>query len=441
MSEMNNERKDKSRKGKKRSALRDKIAKIPVLRLLLHNSWLKLLSLTFAIILWVIVMTQANPTRTKVVYDVPVELTGLSVLNDRGLSLATEDDLLPETVDVYLEVPMDDLSRVSRDNVHASIDFSRITTTGEHELRIGLSTTYGNTTTATVSRVSVEVESLTTSIVPVQVTTQGALDGNHRLGKVVATPAQFQITGPETDVNRVVAAVAQVNLDGLTADFNRSVVYTLVDENFVPVESVNITSSIGNSVSVSFPIYPIAELPISYESSTAGHLKEDFLLEDIEVAPQTVRVAAPQSVLDELTSIPVSTIELEGVSETFTVTLPLKKRAEIVWMDVSEADVVVRVREVEETRTFRGLPVSYRNLGAGLQAEMYNATVDIEVTMAKSALAKLTNEDISVFVDLAGYEEMPDSTVPLSVSIDTDAPSNIYQLSTEKVVIKITKAS
>lgn len=80
----------------------------------------------------------------------------------------------------------------------------------------------------------------------------------------MATPAQFQITGPETEVNRVVAAVAQVDLTDLNSDFNRSVVYTLVDENSEPVESANISSTVGNSVSVSIPVYPIRELPITF---------------------------------------------------------------------------------------------------------------------------------------------------------------------------------
>lgn len=436
MSSIKNDQDRQKNKGKI-GALRQKAERIPLVRRLLRHPWLKVLSLAFAIILWVMVMSQTNPPRTKVVYDVPVELTGLDALNARGLSLATDGDDLPAEVDVRLEVPMDDLSRVSKDNVHATIDFSRITATGEHEVSLNLTTAYGTPTSASVSSVTVQVESLTTSIVPVQVTTVGVLSNDYRLGKIVATPAQFQITGPETDVNRVAAALVQVDLTGLNADFNRSVVYTLVDENSVPIESANITSTIGNSVSVSIPVYPIKEVPITFESSTTGLLKEGFHLESIEVAPSTVRVAAPKSVLDELTGIPVSTIDLEGVSQSFTTTLPLKKNSEIVWTDVSEVDVIVRVKEEEDTKTFTGLPVTYRNLASGLKAELYDATVDIEVTMAKSALEKLTNDDISVYVDLSGYEKMEDTAVPLSVSIDTDAESSVYTLSVDKIIVKI----
>ena len=439
MSEKKNERKLK--RAQKKAELEQKMSKVPVVRRLFHNTGLKIISFVFAVILWGMVMSQTNPPRLKMVYDVPVELTGLETLNNRGLSLATEAEELPDTVDVKLEVPMDDLSRVSAENVSAVLDLSRVMTTGEHELSVDLRTAYGTVTSSTVSSVSVEIESLTTSIVPVQVSTTGALSENLRMGKVVATPAQFQITGPETDVNRVVAAVVEVDLSTLTGDLNRSMVYTLVDENYEPVQSVNITSTIGNSVSVSLPVYPIKEVPIAFESSTTGLLKEGFYVEGIEVAPQTVRVAAPQAVLDEIDSIPVSTIDLEGVSESITTTLPLKKSADIVWTDVNEVDVVVRVKEEEATKTFSGIQVKYRNLAAGYKVEMYNATVDIEVTMAKSKLEKLSNEDIWIYVDLAGMGQTPDTTAPLQVYIKTDALSSVYQLSTEKIVIRIDKAS
>lgn len=439
MSEQRNERKKK--RAQKKAELEQKMSKVPVVRRLFHNTGLKVVSLVFAIILWGMVMSQTNPPRVKMVYDVPVELTGLETLNGRGLSLATEAEELPATVDVRLEVPMDDLSRVSQENVSAVLDLSRVMTTGQHELSVDLRTTYGSVTSATVSRVNVEIESLTTSIVPVQVSTTGALNENLRMGKVVATPAQFQITGPETDVNRVVGAVVEVDLSTLTGDLNRSMVYTLVDENYEPVQSVNITSTIGNSVSVSVPVYPIKEVAIAYETSTTGLLKEGFYVEEITVAPKTVRVAAPQAVLDEIDSIPVSTIDLEGVSESFTSTVPLKKSADIVWTDVNEADVLVRVKEEEATKTFSGIQVSYRNLAAGYQVEMYNATVDIEVTMDKSKLEALSNEDIRIYVDLAGMGQTSDTTAPLQVSIKTDAPSSVYQLSTEKIVIRIDKAS
>ena len=139
MSGINNEPRETKKKGRNKGRLRQTLEKIPLLRRLLRNPFLKVLSLVFAILLWAMVMSQTNPPRAKVVYDVPVELTGVTDLNARGLSLATEGGELPASVDVRLEVPMNDLGRATADNVHATIDFSRITTTGDYTLPVNLS--------------------------------------------------------------------------------------------------------------------------------------------------------------------------------------------------------------------------------------------------------------------------------------------------------------
>jgi len=342
---------------------------------------------------------------------------------------------------VRVEVPMDDLSRVKIDNVRAYIDLSRIAGIGEHDINVSLSTLYGTALSSSISRVEVQVESLTTSIVPVRVETIGTLASTLKLGSIMVTPAQFQITGPETDVNRIVAAVAKVSLSEITEDFNRSVIYTFVDKFNQPVESINISSNIGNSVSVSVPVYPTVQLPITYEDSVKGKLKDGYLLEAIEISPEVVTVAAEQEVLDKLTEISVATIDIANVDKSFTATLPLKKSPDIYWSDTNEVDVIVRVKEEEATKTFTNVPVQYRNLAANHRAELYGAAVDVEVTMAKSELEKLSNEDIWVYVDLAGLSTMPDSTAELFVYLDTDALTYEYELSTEKIVLRIDKIS
>lgn len=435
MSEMKNKKKiDKQQ-------IQEKLQKVPLVRRMFHNTWLKLISLGFAIVLWTVVMSQTNPLRVKMIYDVPLEITGLESINARGLSLATPTKEFPDAVNVRVEVPMNDLSRVTKDNVRAYLDLSRVAGIGEHDVNVSLSTLYGSALSSSVSRVEVQIESLTTSIVPVRVETIGQLKENLKLGDAVATPAQFQITGPETDVNRIVAAVASVDLSEITSHFNSSVIYTFVDKNNEPVESININSTIGNSVSVSMPVYPTAELPIRYENSITGSIKEGYILEGIEISPQVVRVAAPQEVLDQLTEISVTTLDLENVDRSFTKTLSLKKNPDIYWMDVNEVDVVIRVKEEETTKTFSNVPVQYRNLAANHRVELYGASVDIEVTMAKSELEKLSNEDIWVYVDLAGQTEMPDSTEELYVYLNTDALTYEYKLNTEKVVLRIDKIS
>ena len=120
MSDMKNKKKiDKQQ-------IQEKLQKVPLVRRMFHNTWLKLISLGFAIVLWTVVMSQTNPPRVKMIYDVPLEITGLESINARGLSLATPTKEFPDAVNVRVEVPMNDLSRVTKDNVRAYLDLSRV---------------------------------------------------------------------------------------------------------------------------------------------------------------------------------------------------------------------------------------------------------------------------------------------------------------------------
>ena len=120
MSGINNEPRETKKKSRTKGRLRQTLEKIPLLRRLLRNPFLKVLSLVFAILLWAMVMSQTNPPRAKVVYDVPVELTGVTDLNARGLSLATEGGELPASVDVRLGLRLRGVeARALEDNVNA----------------------------------------------------------------------------------------------------------------------------------------------------------------------------------------------------------------------------------------------------------------------------------------------------------------------------------
>ena len=49
------------------------------------NIMIKVVSLIFAMILWGYVLTNVNPSRTKIISDVPVVTTGVSDFNARNL--------------------------------------------------------------------------------------------------------------------------------------------------------------------------------------------------------------------------------------------------------------------------------------------------------------------------------------------------------------------
>ena len=106
MSQASNNPQNTPKKEKKnKQDWKEQAKKLPLLRRLSHNTSLKVLSLVFAIIIRAVTMSQTNPPRKKIVYDVPIEITGLQSLTSRDLALKYTPEEMEGTVDVVLEVP------------------------------------------------------------------------------------------------------------------------------------------------------------------------------------------------------------------------------------------------------------------------------------------------------------------------------------------------
>ncbi|MEI3141450.1 MAG: hypothetical protein V8S34_07930 [Lawsonibacter sp.] len=82
-----------------------------------------LLSVLLAVLFWLYVRAELDPSQTSWIYHVPVEITGSTVLTSQGLTVA---GLSQSTVDLRMRRPasvLDNLSR-SRKDLSVTLDVS-----------------------------------------------------------------------------------------------------------------------------------------------------------------------------------------------------------------------------------------------------------------------------------------------------------------------------
>ena len=92
-----------------------------------ESKWLNILmSVLLAVLFWLYVRAELDPSQTSWFYHVPVEITGSTVLTRQGLTVA---NLSQSTVDLRIEGPasvLDSLSR-SRKDLSVTLDVSKCT--------------------------------------------------------------------------------------------------------------------------------------------------------------------------------------------------------------------------------------------------------------------------------------------------------------------------
>ena len=167
-----------------------------MMQIILNNWHLKMLSLFFAVLLWLFVMGEQ---KAEVGYTVPLELKNLPV----GLVVANE---VPSLVDVRISGPRTLLSNLQSSSLSMSVDLG--------DLKAGLTTfkrldqNLNIPSMLRVSRLSpsyveVKLDRIRKKKVPVHVLLRGEVGGGATMGTVKVVPPQVVIEGAESEVKNV----------------------------------------------------------------------------------------------------------------------------------------------------------------------------------------------------------------------------------------------
>ena len=269
-------------------------------------------SLLAAIICWsALVASDGTLTRQKVFANVAVSVTGEATLKSRGYIVMDDITELVPAVKMTVEVTQANYNRVSGTAYNPHFDLSQIKGEGKNELSITYSSQiYGPVDSCEPSTVTVNVERYITRRVPVVLEMAGVMTEGLYLDSYKTDPTTLSISGPQSLVSSVARVVAR--LDQSTLSETRMADKTALDielqdsnGNAVVSDKLEVTnqSVITNSVTVETELVPMRQVPLRASAFVSGEPAEGYELTGIELAEETVPVAARQEVLDALTEL------------------------------------------------------------------------------------------------------------------------------------------
>jgi YbbR domain-containing protein len=154
-----------------------------------------------------------------------------------------------------------------------------------------------------------------------------------------------------------------------------------------------IALDLEKSVRRTVPIVPVVD----------GEPAPGFVVGRVSVDPATVEVSGPESRLRQLTGATTEPVEVtgrrDGVRDIVTVGIT---DSAVRLVTPQNATVMVEVLPAPAERELAGVPVRYRNLGAGLRASVQPTLTRVTVRGRRESLADVSAGTIVAFVDLAG---------------------------------------
>jgi YbbR domain-containing protein len=394
-----------------------------------NNFWMKVAALGFAAALWVFVIAETNPSRMKEFKDIPVAFTGVQELSDRGLTSTADLSRLISQADVTVDAQTDLLKYLTDESISLTVDLTGITTPGDYKLPIRGKSTAGNVTAINPSDITVTIEDVVSTVLPVEVQLVGDKNPSLYYGEPRLSKKTVAVSGARSNVEKFAKAVCYLDIEDLTGPVTESKNTVIMDAGGNIVDKSNIGTELA-SVIVSLDVYPKKEVPIDTAKvmqSITG-LAPGYQIDGVVLGPASVEFAGPQEVLDAITSADLENIILNNAMVDASLKVPVIVPDGVVSCVPTEVAATVQISQILESHTYQAVDVGVKNLGSGMRYSLTPQSIDVTVTGSQEALDNIKSSQIKPFVDLAGlgvgthnvtvkFEDAPDLHASLTPSV------------------------
>lgn len=412
------------------------MVKLPVLK---ESKWAYvLLSIFLALMFWLYIRAEKDPVEDAWIRNIPIQLTGSSVLASKGLTVA---GLSSDKVSTTIQAPASVLSEMSRRNITAAVDVSRIDEAGEHTLSYNIVLPTNVNTDGVVIQekapetITVTVEKLYTSTLPVEFRFEGSVAKGYQAGTPTIDPVNVTISGAVEQVNRVARAVVVLEAKDLKEQYTGDLPIRLLDANGDELKDLEVELS-SETAYIVYPIVVVKEIPLTVNIIAGGGATQENISEPL-IVPSKITVAGTQEDIDHLTEISLGSIDLSKVVGTsnFTFTIDLDPSLENV-TGITEAKVTVTVSGLE-TRSFEVGNIKLQNIPRGYSAKADTEAKTVYVRGTADELAMIDSSQLRIVADLKEVTGSGTYTIPVRVYLD--AGTEVGVIGDYSIVVSVTR--
>lgn len=347
---------------------------------LTNNLGLKIGSVLFAGILWLLV-TNINDPYTPIPFaDVPVQIINADLITSQGkvFEVLEGSDVIDS---VTITVPRSSMSSMnSKDSIVAIADMKNLTTLNTIHIEVR---TARNSDKDKVESIKVSNDTLKLNIedkknisIPLTPTTSGSLQKEYIVGAVTTDQNLVRVSGPESVVSRIKTAEVNVNVTGFTNDIGTSGEIKLYDANGAEVSKEKLTLNINN-VGVQVEILATKSIPLRFAvlgTPAAGYRATGV----VTGSPASVLLAGKANVLNNLSAIevPDTEIDITGATEDVVTVIDINKYLpNSVELADEEFDGNVTVTTYVEQEMVRTITIAEQDIVVENLPEGYEAVV------------------------------------------------------------------
>ena len=366
-----------------------------------------LLSFAIAFGLWLYVINYVSLDSEESFYNIPVNFTGESMLQERDLMIT---DGRGATVSLRLSGKRSDLTKLDSSNITIEADLSSLDKGNRVEVAYTIRYPGGipNSAIKVLSQepgvITLKIEEFDekyVNIVPDYGETTQPEGYLAMLDDAVLSEKQVKISGPVSILDQISSAVINVDLTDRTESFAGEFAYTLCNAEGEPVDLKELVKVDDDGlVRMDLTILRIKEVPLWIEIIDGGGATSEN--STITIDPEVIQIAGNDQVLEKIDRIEligeINLGELEEDTELiFDIAVPENVKN---ITNLTQAAVKISFPNLM-TKEFNAKNFTAVNVPAGMEAEILTKDLAVTLRGPASLVRKMTDDDVSVVVDFA----------------------------------------
>lgn len=401
---------------------------------LTNNIALKLISLFFAAIFWIVVVNVDDPEVTRSISGIPVIVLDEGVITNQNqvYEIASGD-----MVSITVTGPRSQVDKMTRDDFLAEAPFSEKSNVDAVPIYVSFrnskyeKTCEINQKTRTMK---LQVENIVSKSYEININKTGNETAGYMIGKESLSPSTVTVTAPESIID--IISKVQVNLDvsGHTESFSEELTIMYYTETGSMIAMNDHVSVSTKTTNVSVQMYSIKEVPLKFGST--GTVADGYELVEITSNKQTVKIAGTAVNQIDSIELPDELINISGATQNVVVNIDVAAQlpSGTTLVDEENGSVVTVTAKIEQlVRHTYNLPISeidMHNLSEDLKAEFLEQSISFRLTGRQSVHDAFNMGDLNAYVDLRNAREginevIVRMTVPEGLKLSSEVRANV----------------
>lgn len=421
-----------------------KISWVKLRNSLFNNLILKIGSVLFAVVLWVIVINIDDPSKTVTISNIPVEILNDNVITDNDQVYTVDAG---STISIKITGPRTIVDALKVSDFVASADFYDISQTNAVPIDVELrSNTYESKVTINEksdNAMRLAIEKVTEIDYEITPEVTGSVAENYTLYKSSLKTENVKIKAPESVHSQIAGVRAAIKLSGSeTDDFTYDSEIILYDKNGNVINNLENGISLGtSSVKAECVVYFKKTVPLSFGITNNIGVDSEITIE--EQNPEYVTIAGRKEVIDGLSEIAIPSENLVATMNTtefnIDLTSVMPKGVYLLSNDTNFYLKISYLNTISKSFEFDVNNIAIKNIPDGYGASITNTgSVTITVKGFQDKVDSILKDDLAPFVSLENLSFPGETEVNVQIltidGITMENPLSLHINLTEKTI-------